>query len=60
MKRQPKKGPEGARPPRPTSDVLDTIVRHFDDVYQQLNEHMRLIDTLRKRVNELSTKIRQT
>jgi hypothetical protein len=48
-----KNKPKGLRPSRQQIELLEMIVRHFDDVYQQLNEHLKLIATIRQQVNGL-------
>ena len=48
-----KNKPKGLKPSRQYDQLLEVIVRHFDDVYQQLNEHMRLIATIQQQVNGL-------
>jgi hypothetical protein len=45
--------PKSVKPPRQV-DVLNTIVTHFEDVYQQLNQHMRLIATLQQQVKHVN------
>jgi len=43
------KGPK----PLPSNEVLDQIVIHFDDVYRQLNEQLRLIGKVQQQVSGL-------
>lgn len=49
-----KKGPKGLKPTFPEHKVLAMIVTHFDAVYQQLNEQIRLIAKIQEQVNRLS------
>ena len=37
----------------PNNEVLDQIVIHFDDVYRQLNEQLRLIAKIQQQVSGL-------
>ena len=60
MKRQIKTGgkprknkSKGLKPSRQQNELLEMIVRHFEDVHQQLNEQMKLIATIRQQVNGL-------
>jgi hypothetical protein len=47
------KTPKGLKPSPPHSEIRDMIVTHFDDVYRQLNAHMRLIAKIQQQVNKL-------
>ena len=38
---------------RQESEVLDVVVAHFEEVYQQLTEQMKLITTLQQKVRRL-------
>ena len=49
-----KKGPKGPKPPPPENELLAIMVTHFDDVYRQLNEQLRLIAKIQEQVNALS------
>lgn len=53
--RKPEKpGPKGHKPLlQKENDVLDMIVVQFDDVYRELNEHLRLIAKIQQQVNGL-------
>jgi hypothetical protein len=50
-----KKGPKGLEAPFPENELLAIIVTHFDAVYRQLNEQLRLIAKIQEQVNGLST-----
>jgi hypothetical protein len=51
-----KKGPKGLdERPLPENELLAIIVTHFDAVYRQLNEQLRLIAKIQEQVNGLST-----
>lgn len=51
--RPPRKKRPRRKPSLDTNDPLDAIVAHFDDVYRQLNEQMRLIVKVQHQVREL-------
>jgi hypothetical protein len=42
------RGPDGSLQKR---DVLDTVVTHFDDVYQQLNAQMKRVVQMQRQVD---------
>jgi len=52
-------GLKSRRAPLNKNDVLDVLVTHFDDVYQQLNEHRRLIARIQQQVDVLIAKLRR-
>ena len=43
--------PKRLGPPRQEDEELDMIARHFDDVFQQLNEYRRLTAKIQRVVN---------
>ena len=52
------KGPKGPKPPL-QKHVLDIIVTQFEDVYRELNDHLRRIAKIQQQVNELFTTVRR-
>jgi hypothetical protein len=48
------KGPEGLRGPLHQDDILDMVMTHFDDVYEQLGIQMKQIAHLQYQLNKVS------
>jgi hypothetical protein len=53
------KGPIGLTGPLHKDNVLDMVMTHFDDVYQQLNIQMKRIAQLQQQVDGLTAKKRK-
>jgi hypothetical protein len=49
-------GLKGLNGPLHQDDLLNMVVTHFDDVYRQLNEHMKRIATLQALIDVLIAK----
>ena len=52
------KGPRGFRGPLHKDNVLDMVMTHFDDVYQQLNIQMKRIAQIQQQVDQLSASLK--
>jgi hypothetical protein len=48
------KGPKGLTGPLHKDNVLDVVMTHFDDVYQQLNIQMKRMAQLQAQVDQLA------
>jgi hypothetical protein len=48
------KGPKGPTSPFPENNVMAMVVTHFETVYRQLNEQLRLIAKIQEQLNGLS------
>ena len=48
-----KKGPKGLTGPLHKDNVLDMVMKHFDDVYQQLNIQMKRMAQIQVQVDRL-------
>jgi hypothetical protein len=48
------KGPKGLTGPLHKDNVLDMVMTHFDDVYQQLNIQMKRLAQLQAQVDKLT------
>jgi hypothetical protein len=55
-----KKRPKRLRAPLDEAEALDIIVMRFDDVDRRLNQHTRLIATIRRQVNGLIATVGRT
>lgn len=51
------KGLRGLRGPLHQDDVLERVVTHFDDVYQQLSGHLKRIARMQHEIDELSATV---
>jgi hypothetical protein len=51
-----RKGPKGLTGPFHKDDVLDMVMTHFDDVYQQLNIQTNRISRIQQQVDALIAK----
>jgi hypothetical protein len=51
------KGPKGLTGPLHKDSVLDMVMKHFDDVYQQLNIQMRRMAQMQQQVDLLDSKV---
>jgi hypothetical protein len=52
-------GPKGLTGPLHQDDVLDKVMIHFDDVYQQLDIQMKRMAQIQQQVDVLIAKIRR-
>ena len=52
-----RKGPEGFLGPLHKDHVLDMVMTHFDDVYQQLNIQMKRMAQIQQQVDVLIAKV---
>jgi len=52
------KGLRGLRGPLHQDDVLERVVTHFDDVYQQLSGHLTRIARMQRQLDELTVEFR--
>ena len=48
------KGLKGLKGPLHKNEVLDTVVRNFEDVYQQLSAHLRQIAKMQRQLDVMS------
>lgn len=53
-------GLRGLRGPLHRDDVLERVVSHFNDVYQQLNGHLRRIARMQHQLDELTATARMS
>ena len=53
-----RKGPKGLRGPLHKDHVLDMVMTHFDDVYQQLNIQMKRMAQIQQQVDLLTARLR--
>lgn len=51
------KGLRGLRGPLHQDDVLERVVTHFDDVYQQLNGHLKRIGKMQRELDGLTATV---
>jgi hypothetical protein len=54
-----RKGPKGLTGPLHKNHVLDMVMTHFDDVYQQLNVQMKRMAQIQQQVDLLVAKVRR-
>jgi hypothetical protein len=52
-----RKGPEGLTGPLHKDNVLDMVMTHFDDVYQQLNIQMKRMAQIQQQVDLLVVQV---
>ena len=50
-------GPKGLTGPLHKDNVLDMVMKHFDDVYQQLNIQMKRMAQMQQQVDILDSKV---
>jgi hypothetical protein len=54
-----RKGPKGLTGPLHKDNVLDMVMTHFDDVYQQLNIQMKRMAQIQAQVDALVAEVKR-